>query len=249
MFNFDGHDISEYGCFVCETPIFPTPERRVNKIEIPGRDGYLTEDEGTYENISVTYDVILLASEVYPHSIETALHKIRAWLITDMSFKKLRDDNHVGGFYWARCDGLNDFEYVNDKAVKFSITFDCEPFFYHDEGQEVIKHYVEQGNLFTISPFGNYFSEPIIEVEAGGKEVKINSFNISTGTTGTLSNFTIDSKLKIVISNDTSVTEHYGKDLSNLVTGNYITFSPHYQITIQFYGAYSLYITPNWRSI
>lgn len=53
--NFDGQSSGTYGVYITGDAVFNAPERDVEMITIPGRNGALALDNGRFENISVTY--------------------------------------------------------------------------------------------------------------------------------------------------------------------------------------------------
>lgn len=56
MFYFKGISSTSKGIVVSKTPNIPKGSRRVDKVTIPGRSGFLTIDEGTYEGFVVSVE-------------------------------------------------------------------------------------------------------------------------------------------------------------------------------------------------
>ena len=54
-FWFDGHCCEEFGIVCSGSSTFAAPERDVTVVDIPGRNGTLTIDNGRYKNITITY--------------------------------------------------------------------------------------------------------------------------------------------------------------------------------------------------
>ena len=52
---FGGVDSSEYGIYITGEAVYNAPERDVEFIEVPGRNGSIAMDKGRYKNITVTY--------------------------------------------------------------------------------------------------------------------------------------------------------------------------------------------------
>ena len=46
---------SDYGVYITGEAVFNAPTRRVNMIQIPGRNGLFAQDEGSFDNLTVTY--------------------------------------------------------------------------------------------------------------------------------------------------------------------------------------------------
>ena len=54
-FTFDGENSKDYGVYITGSGVFNAPERDVEMISIPGRDGAFAQDMGRFSNIEVTY--------------------------------------------------------------------------------------------------------------------------------------------------------------------------------------------------
>lgn len=68
----DGTDISTYGLYITRVPPITKPARRVRRITIPGRSGYLTEWSGDYESYVKEPEFYYSGS-----ALETALNALR----------------------------------------------------------------------------------------------------------------------------------------------------------------------------
>ena len=60
-FDFDGINSLEYGVYITGEAVFNAPERAMEMVSIPGRNGALAIDYGRYENIIVTYPAGMFA--------------------------------------------------------------------------------------------------------------------------------------------------------------------------------------------
>ena len=63
---FDGIDSRTYGVYITGEAVFNAPTRRVNMIQIPGRNGLFAQDEGAFDNLTVTYPAGLYGVTVTP---------------------------------------------------------------------------------------------------------------------------------------------------------------------------------------
>ena len=59
---FDGEDSRDYGVYITGQAVFNAPEREVEMISIPGRNGQFALDKGRFENIEVTYPAGIFAN-------------------------------------------------------------------------------------------------------------------------------------------------------------------------------------------
>ena len=54
-FTFDGESSLKHGVYITGEAVYNAPERAVEMISIPGRNGAIALDQGRFENIEVTY--------------------------------------------------------------------------------------------------------------------------------------------------------------------------------------------------
>lgn len=121
-FTFNGHSTAEYGLLVTALNPYNAPSRRVEKIEIPYRNGDLVIDSGTYNNIIVSYEIALT------NSTQTNADAIRNWLLDSQGYHQLSDTINTDSFriacYYDSIQYTLTALYKYGKAV---ISFDCFP--------------------------------------------------------------------------------------------------------------------------
>ena len=54
-FTFDNENSLDSGIYITGEAVFNAPERVVEMVNVPGRNGAIAIDEGRFENIAVTY--------------------------------------------------------------------------------------------------------------------------------------------------------------------------------------------------
>lgn len=155
-FEFNGHKSSEYGLIVNGVNIFGSPNRIVDKVSIPYRNGDLLLDTGVYSNIAVTYTISLLDP--------TKVRSIAQWLLNTKGYCRLEDtynptEYRMGAYY-------NDLNYQMTMLYRYgqaTISFDCKPQRYLKSGETE----VNIGRNGTITNNTNYTSEPLIHIYGG----------------------------------------------------------------------------------
>ena len=60
-FSFDNTSSRNYGIYITGEAVYNAPERAVEMVSIPGRNGALALDEGRFENIEVSYPAGIFA--------------------------------------------------------------------------------------------------------------------------------------------------------------------------------------------
>ena len=166
-FTFNGHSSAEYGLLVTAVNPYNAPSRRVEKIQIPYRNGDLFIDSGTYNNIIVIYEVSLI------NSTATNTDAIRNWLLESKGYHQLTDTINTDIFRVA-CF-YQDVQFTLTSLYKFGkavISFDCFP-----------QRYLVANNTMSLSATTNdatlpklnaatisstYNGEPVITVTTTG---------------------------------------------------------------------------------
>ena len=124
-FTFDGESSADYGVQILGEGVFNVPERAVELVTVPGRNGAVAIDQGYWENALVTYPATLIASS--PEEFAQAMSDFRNMLCSRRGYCRLSDDYHPDEYRLAMF--VNDIE-VDEKVLmtgEFDITFNCKP--------------------------------------------------------------------------------------------------------------------------
>ena len=121
-FIFDGIKSSDYGVWINGRETFNAPARRYNEYVVPGRNGTLTIDGGSFEDQEVTYPAFIV--ENFGANIEA----FRNQLMTKTGYVRMTDSYHPDEYYLAKymsCLEAN----VLPKGVagSFDLTFKRDP--------------------------------------------------------------------------------------------------------------------------
>ena len=122
---FDGVDSRDYGIYITGDAVFNSPERDVEMIEIPGRNGTYALDKGRFSNIEVSYPAGIFGDT--EADFRQGIRAFRNALASRKGYKRLEDEYNPDEYRMAVYkSGLE----VTPKALKagqFTITFDCQP--------------------------------------------------------------------------------------------------------------------------
>ena len=126
-FTFDGVKSCDYGVWISGEATFNAPERDVEVVEIPGRNGTLTLDNGRWKNVEVVYPCymsgdFLTGFDAFKNAILTQSRpKLEAGI-------RLVDTYHPGTYRYARIKGgIKPATGPYNRSAKFDIAFDCWP--------------------------------------------------------------------------------------------------------------------------
>ena len=121
-FTFDGLKSSNYGVWVNSGQTFNAPKRRYKEYIVPGKNGTLTIDEGSFEEMEHTYEAFIKTS--FSTNIET----FRNALMSKNGYKRLTDSIHTNEFYLARyMSGINVDVAPGGVGGSFKLTFMRDP--------------------------------------------------------------------------------------------------------------------------
>lgn len=207
---FGGVKSSDYGIYVSGEGTFNAPERDVELIEIPGRNGEFSLDKGRFKNITVTYPVFNYETNLT--DFRTRLSDFRNALKSKLGYQRLEDTFHPDEYRMATFVDMIDVNPVMyNTASTIELTFNCKPQRFLKSGETA--QAVASGGTITNPTL--FESSPLLMARGYGDI----SFNNSTVT---INNTVVgDTILLQPFSGTVSAYEDYGDGLVN--TGDTIT--------------------------
>ena len=207
--DFDGESSKGYGVYITGAAVYNAPEREVEMITIPGRNGSFALDHGRFQNIEVTYPAGIFADNELEFA--QAVSDFRNFLCSKKGYCRLTDDYNPDEYRMAIYKSGLEVTPTQLKAGKFDITFECKPQRYLMSGETAIP--VTSGEALMNPTL--FESHPMLEVTGYG------SVNIGGGTV-TVNNVVLG---EIQISNaeqNKSVPASVYLNAGNLNTGDLI---------------------------
>lgn len=123
---FGGVKSSDYGIYVSGEGTFNAPERDVELIEIPGRNGDFSLDKGRFKNITVTYPAFNYETNLT--DFRTRLSDFRNALKSKLGYQRLEDTFHPDEYRMATFVDMIDVNPVMyNTASTIELTFNCKP--------------------------------------------------------------------------------------------------------------------------
>lgn len=169
---FDGESSSQYGVYISGEGVFNAPERDVEMVTIPGRNGAFPLDNGRFQNIEITYPAGIFADT--DMDFAQAISDFRNFLCSRKGYVRLSDDYNPTEYRMAIYKSGLDVTPAQLKAGKFEITFQCKPQRYLMSGESAIP--VTSGE--TLMNPTLFESHPMLEVTGYGS-IGINGETIS----------------------------------------------------------------------
>lgn len=190
---FDGESSRNYGVYITGEAVYNAPDRDVEMISIPGRNGSFALDKGRFQNIEVSYPAGIFAET--EADFAQAISDFRNLLCSRSGYVRLTDDYNPNEYRMAIYKSGLEVEPAQLKAGEFNIVFDCKPQRFLTSGET--KRSVSSGSsitnptLFPASPLmeckghGNIYIDgvPIIV-----RSVPIGDVLLSNGLSFTKSN-------------------------------------------------------------
>ena len=123
---FDGVSTNSYDIYISEEGVFNAPERDVEMITIPGRNGEYALDKGRFNNITVTYPAFNY--ETTMANFTSKLSNLRNALASRVGYKWLTDTLHTDEYRMAVFKGGLEIDPIKyNTASQFDIVFECKP--------------------------------------------------------------------------------------------------------------------------
>lgn len=161
-FTFGGVSSRNYGVYITGEAVYNAPEREVEMITIPGRNGALALDKGRFENIEVTYPAGIYADN--ETDFAAAISALRNYLCSKTGYVRLSDEYNPNEYRMAVYKSGLEAEPAQLRAAEFDIVFECQPQRYLTSGETEVT--VASGNTLTNpTPFD---SHPLLKLSGYG---------------------------------------------------------------------------------
>ena len=179
----DVHSV-DYGIYISGEGVFDAPEREVEMISIPGRNGAFALDKGRFENIEVTYPAIVREEDLA--SFTENLDAFRNAICSQKGYQRLTDSFHPDEYRMATyISGLEVKPIKYNTAAEFDIVFNCKPQRYLMSGESELD--ITSGDIILNPTM--FEANPMLEVEGYGN-IDLNGYGIEL-TNVTLGNITL----------------------------------------------------------
>lgn len=253
-FRYNGIDSLSEDVYILNKQSYNKPQKDLSIISVPGRDGSLIIDNGGYNNVSLTLGLRMVAPQVSNDKVTSfnyAYSRISKWLKPTAEYLIYTDSYDPDYYRRAAVNSAISLTQKHYDIADFSVTFECKPYRYRWDGDEVITLDSSIANSFTITNPESYSALPIIkvftDVEYDSQAERLHSF-ILNGSQYTIKqingNCTIDSEMMNVYKGLANKNRDYQQSsFPKLVQGaNTFAFVSGGNVS-------KIQITPRWRAI
>lgn len=214
---FNGISSQDYGIQVEHPPGYQMPARDYEIIHIPGRNGDLVIDNGSYQNVNRSYEISVGSRR---KKFTDMANMVAEWLHSASGYARLEDSYEPEYYRMAMFQEEADIENILQHAGRVTVNFNCKPQRFLKSGEEEIRVY---GGSTLRNPTGFASLPKIIVYGSGPVSFLINEFSVDVSfREGTDDFVVIDSDIQEVYKDsenrnaDVVLTEGFPK----LVSGN-----------------------------
>lgn len=161
--SFDNTSSRNYGVYITGRAVFNAPERAVEMISIPGRNGSFAMDQGRFENIEVTYPAGIFAET--EEDFAQAISDFRNYLCSKKGYCRLTDEYNPDEYRMAVYKAGLEVDPARLIAGEFDITFECKPQRWLMSGESAVT-IANSGDTITNPTL--FESSPLLEIDGYG---------------------------------------------------------------------------------
>ena len=235
VITFNGVSSERFGILVELEPNYEYPERDYELVHVPGRNGDIVIDKGSYKNVTRSY--YLAVGKLDQNFVDMA-NNISKWLHSASGYARLEDTYEPKYYRLAMYREGGTINNLFRHAGRINVKFDCKPQRYLKSGEQKIV-FIENGQI--VNPT-EYEARPMITViGAGDGNLRIGSTTVSVS--GIEQSITIDSELGDAYKGTLNLNSKVR--LSN----GFPTFKPGINEIIFSGGITSVEVVPKWWTL
>ena len=172
-----GEASDDLGMVISEAPAFDKPTKRTDVFTVPGRNGSILFQDGSFEDVTRSYKVWIAERTA---NLADRVNALTAWLYSKSGYTRLEDHFEPDVYMLAYYSGNNDISNELTQYGETTLTFTCRPERFYKSGEDAIS--VTNGD--TLTNLTRFTSKPIIHIEASGTvNVTINGVTITATVT------------------------------------------------------------------
>lgn len=232
---FNGQSTKDLNIVVEQPPSYQMPEKDYDVTHIPGRNGDIVIDNGSYQNVTRSYEIAIGELD---GDFATMANSISEWLHSASGYVRLEDSYEPSYYRLAYYSDSVEVENILSNAGKCTIDFNCKPQRFLKTG-DTKTTFTSAGTITNPTIFT---SLPIINVKGSGKGVlRVGEYVVTISSIST--SVTIDSEIQDAYkgTENKNSTITLDKGFPKLVKGNNsISFTG---------GITSVEVIPKWWTL
>lgn len=169
---FDGINSLDYGVYITGEAVYNAPERDVELVEVPGRNGDIILDNGRWKNIEVGYKAGTFGDD--QANFARKIRTYRNAIASRVGYKRIVDTYNPDEYRLGTPLEPLEIEPANHQRVgEFDIIFNCKPQRYLMSG-ETAQTVASGEKIYNPTP---YDASPLLAIDGYGT-VEFNGFTI-----------------------------------------------------------------------
>ena len=170
---FNGISSKDLHIQVQTEPDYDFPEKDYEVTHVPGRNGDIVIDQGSWQNVSRKYNLAMDAGKIFYTEVAS---KLVQWLHSASGYARLEDSYEPDFYRMAMYKDSGSISNIYNKAGQIEIEFTCKPQRYFKSG--------EIADIFTTSTeYRNptdFPAKPLIKIHGSGSgTVKIGAYTVT----------------------------------------------------------------------
>lgn len=161
---FNGISSQDYNIQVEHPPGYTAPEKDYEIIHVPGKNGDIVINKGSFKNVVRTYEIAIGSLE---KEFFTMANYISEWLNSASGYARLEDSYEPECYRLALFEQSIEIENILNHAGRATISFNCKPQRFLKNGDESV-HFSSSGIIRNPTHFN---SLPIITIFGSGEGV------------------------------------------------------------------------------
>lgn len=172
-----GEASDDLGMVISEAPAFDKPTKRTDVFTVPGRNGSILFQDGSFEDVTRSYKVWIAERTA---NLADRVNALTAWLYSKSGYTRLEDNFEPDVYRLAYYSGSNDISNELTQYGETTLTFTCRPERFYKSGEDPVS--VTNGD--TLTNLTRFSAKPLIHIEAAGTvNVTINGVTITAVVT------------------------------------------------------------------
>ena len=169
---FDGKSSRDFEVWISGGGTFDAPERDVESIEIPGRNGDLHIDNGRYKNLPIRYPAFI--TKDFSQNFDA----FKDYMLSQRGYKRLEDSYNPDYYRLAEYKASISPEMGPlNRQGSFEIVFDCDPRRFLKSGEKVLTS-TTSSRITTLKNPSLHEAKPLLLINGFGS-VTINGIRIT----------------------------------------------------------------------
>lgn len=132
---FAGKNLSEFGVVLSSPEIHGAPSRDITAVNVPGKNGALTLDNGRFNNLTVQYHAGI------KRPVNDNLENLRNFLLSKTGYQRLEDSYHKDQFRLGIYSGpFSPTVSVRNRIGGVDLSFNCKPQRFLKSGEREVEY-------------------------------------------------------------------------------------------------------------